>query len=492
MHWRPVAFALAAFAILAPAARADDKAVLSVASTLLPPASSAAFAAAGGSGGATAVQAQYDAARDIQEALARAQPASPACEPLAVTLEHYAGALVIQAEGVDRQRPAQASRAGGAAADALEGYGSARSACLARPGRGTPAAVAPRIEDPGSFEAFFGAVRARAPSTAAAATVTLDGKTVARGGVHAGWLRLRISGAPAHGRLVVTFLSAGGVSVGRAISREVWLLPRSASVSTSRFTDDPHVDAALSQAAAGFSGISAVYTADLRTGAEASWNAEASFPAASTVKLGVLAAALIRLGPRPEETSAFYDLQALAAWSSNLAANRLLTKISGSPKLGAAAAQAELRRLGAKSSTYPGNYIVGTAFVAREPPHLSSRVTTARDLGTALLTLQLAAVGQSRARRISGLSVHEARVALGLLLRSQPAGDNLGLIRGTLGPTLPIVQKQGWLDDVRITAAIVYTTSGPRLVAICAYQSNLALSTAMNLGQRVLASLRIR
>ena len=63
----------------------------------------------------------------------------------------------------------------------------------------------------------------------------------------------------------------------------------------------------------------------------------------------------------------------------------------------------------------------------------------------------------ARVRR-AGSSVHQARVALGLLLASGASGDNLGMIRAAhSGRRMPIAQKQGWLDDARLTAAIVYT-----------------------------------
>ncbi len=347
-------------------------------------------------------------------------------------------------------------------------------------------AAARRIDDPASFEAFFGAVRARAPRAAATATVSFGGRIVARPAIENGWLRTRISAPPARGTLVVTFLSAGGAVVGRATSRAVWLLPQSAAVAVPGMTRDRTVAAALARTAATFRGISSIYTHDIVTGRQAGFNDTARFPAASSVKLAVLTAALKRLGPRPEDRAAFSDLQALTAWSSNLAANRLLAMVGGP-----AIAEAELRRLGARSSTYPGNYIVGTAFT-RAPPAVSSRLTTARDLGAVLVTLQRAALGQPRARASSGLTIHEARVALGLLLSSQAAGDNIGLLRPALGPDVPIAQKQGWLDDVRITAAIVYTQRGPRVVVVCAYALDLSLGTATTFGRRVVAALALQ
>ncbi len=432
------------------------------------------------------MQRQYDAARDLQAALSGAGAASPACVPLATALGDYAAAQVAAAEGFDRLRPAATARAESAAAGALARVRSAQPGCAAHPGRTPPVAAAGRVDDPASFEAFFGAVRARAPRSAVTATVSFGGRIVARDAVVNGWLRTRISARPARGNLVVTFLSSTGAPVGTATSRAVWLLPQSAAVAAASIAGDPKVDAALSRAVSSFNGIAAVSTVDLATGERNGGNDTARFPAASSVKLAVLTASLERFGPRPEEHASFYDLQALTGWSSNLAANRLMAQLGG-----AAVVQAELRRLGARSSTYPGNYLAGTAFT-REPPRISSRLTTARDLSGVLERLHRVALGQPGARASSGLTIHEARVALGLLLSSQATGDNAGMIRAAVGPAVPIAQKQGWLDDVRITAAIVYTARGPRIVVICAYAQNLALPTASAFGRRVVAALGLR
>ena len=486
-----LALALAAVAS-APEARADDRTVARTATTLLPRLESAALAAAAGHGGAVAVQRQYDAARDLQDALRAAGPASPACASLATALAAYARAQVTQAEGFDRLRPAQIVRAGATARDAHRRVGAARAGCVASSRTGTRALRPRRIDDPGSFEAFFGAVRTRAPAGAVSATVSFRGRVVARTAVAHGRVSAWIAGAPRRGDLAVTFLSAAGTVVGGARSRGVWLLPASAAVAVARRADDRAASAAIARLAGSFGGISAVSTVDLATGRAASWNDRARFPAASTVKLGVLAAALARFGPRPEERAAFADLRAITGWSSNLAANRLLVKLGGSSARGAAIAQAQLRRLGARSSTYTGNYLAGTSLAPREPPAVSRRVTTAHDLAAALTTLQAVATGRAQARAASGLSVHAARVALGLLLSSERAGDNLGVLAGALGPALPIAQKQGWLDDARLTAAIVYTPRGPRVVVVCAYAQDLSLARAAAFGRQLVALLRLR
>jgi hypothetical protein len=144
---------------------------------------------------------------------------------------------------------------------------------------------------------------------------------------------------------------------------------------------DERLAGRLARLGAATPGWAGFWIHDLRTGRTAGWNSDARFPAASVVKLGVVAAALDRSGNRPEFSPRWYDLLQIGAWSSNLAANRL------SARIGYPAVADGLRRLGMSSSTYPGPYRAATAYVAdtpRPPPHGHTRVTTARDLGRAL------------------------------------------------------------------------------------------------------------
>jgi Beta-lactamase enzyme family len=201
------------------------------------------------------------------------------------------------------------------------------------------------------------------------------------------------------------------------------------------------------------------------------------------VKLGVLAAALDRYGPRPERSPLAYDMQTIASWSSNLAANRLLKL------LGRSLVEERLRRMGATRSTYPGEYRVGTSrsrAVQREPPLVSSRTTTARDLGRVLTSLHSAATGNARAGAQTRLSRHEARVGIAMLLRSLPRADNIGLFRPALPAGMPAAQKHAWISSARHSAAVLYTARGPVVVVVLTYRESLTLSAAQQLAQRVL------
>ena len=144
--------------------------------------------------------------------------------------------------------------------------------------------------------------------------------------------------------------------------------------------------------------------------------------------------------------------------------------------------------MGATQSTYPGEYRVGTAHRAAptQPPLVSQRTTSARDLGRVLITLHAAAAGNATAQRAAGLTEHEARVGLALLLDSEPVADNIGLFRPWVGTSLPMAQKQGWISSARHNAAIVYGPKGPVVVVLTTYQDGLTLALAQKLGQKVI------
>ena len=239
-------------------------------------------------------------------------------------------------------------------------------------------------------------------------------------------------------------------------------------------------DAALSERlaalGASYRGWSAFWVHDLATGVWAGWNSDASFPAASTVKLGVLAEAL-RRGERPG-SPLWYDLRQLTGWSSNLAANRVTRRIGGERVV-----ESALRRLGARASTYPGPYRAGTSVASdapRPPAHGHWRVTTAHDLGRMLYAFHAAAAGNRHVQRTTGLTRTQATRAIALLVHSTSGGMVQPYTRA------PTAHKEGWLSDTRATAAIVYGRT-PKIVVVLAYRPGITDAEARSLGRRASA-----
>lgn len=244
---------------------------------------------------------------------------------------------------------------------------------------------------------------------------------------------------------------------------------------------DAALERRLAAAAARFSGTAGVFVHDLRSGRTGGLNADVRFPAASTVKLAVLVAALA--GRRHPERSPFaYDAERIGAWSSNLAANRIVTT------LGLRAVADGFRRLGMTSSTYPGLYRAGTS---ARPPGWHTRVTTPRDLARALFRLHAAALGRGWALRATGLTRGQANTGRTILLGAQPLGDNAGLLRRWLHGAR-LAQKSGWISDTRMTAAIVYRSTGPVIVVVAGYRPGVTLNEAQRLGRDVIAAAGLR
>jgi len=237
----------------------------------------------------------------------------------------------------------------------------------------------------------------------------------------------------------------------------------------------------LAVAAAKVDGAVGVWVHDLGSGRYAGRSADTLFAAASTVKLGALVAGL-RASPRPERSSWWYDVRQIGFWSSNLAANRIL---SG---LGYRAVAAGLDRLGMTSSTYPGPFRATTAY---RPPGPHTRVTTARDLGRALYRIHAGAHGDSRALALLGLSRRQAVVALRVLASAQPVADNAGLLRPWLSGAT-VAEKNGWLSDTRTTATIVYVGGRATIVVVELYRPGVTHAEAKRLGRDVLEAAGLR
>jgi hypothetical protein len=349
---------------------------------------------------------------------------------------------------------------------------------------GAEAAPAPVELSPRAGEAFFGVIRAVGPAEATRVELRV------RGG------RRRVA-PPVHGRVVfrlqpgrydlaVRFLVRGQL-IGRTRADRVWALPNAAQKAVPERSRDARLSAGLGALGRSFRGHSAFWVHRLRTGEVAGWNADASFPAASIVKLGLLVASLDRYGAEPADPRVAAEIRDLAVWSSNLASNSLLVRLGGSERGGSELVTRVLWRLGATSSTFTGFYRLGTSVAADAPrplPFLASRRTTAHDVGRILFQLHAATLGRRDALSRTRLSRHEARVALGLLLSSDPAGDNLGLFRPAL-PRVPMAQKQGWTTSLRHSAAIVYGPHGPTILVVLTYRPGLSLAEARELGRRV-------
>lgn len=432
------------------------------------------------------VQLAYDRARGMREALRAAGAVSATCQAYGGWAVRFAEASTAIADGYDRLSPTRVRAARTAAAAARSKMRSTRSAC--RAGSSPVVKPPPTLREPRPGAAFFGQMIARRPTGATSAELVIGGRVV-------GPLQLRSDGtawarlvaAPGRYDLQVRFRRDGRV-IATARSSRVWLLPTSARHSVQPATASSALQSRLRAAAGRFNGISGIWVHDLESGVAGSWNAGAKFPAASTVKLGVMVEAMRRTGVRPEQSPLAVDIASIGGWSSNLAPNRLMNAIGGP-----SGAQAGLARLGAVNSTYPGNYIVATAAppvtTVNQPPLRTGRVTTAADLGRAITTIHRAARGESAALSATGMTVAQARLLLGNLLSAQAEADNIGIVRQGFAAAIPVAQKHGWISNTRNSVAIAFAPRGPVVVVVLTNHSGLTRAQAAALGSDVVRAI---
>ena len=350
---------------------------------------------------------------------------------------------------------------------------------------GAAAGAEPRT--PLAHEVFFGAIVADAPAGADRAELYLGDRRVAERRPSRGRVRFALTHPPGPYDVRVRWERRGRL-VRRDEARAAWLLPRSANRVRRERGTNRALAARLARLGRSHPGWAALWVHDLSSGRTAGWNSDASFPAASIVKLGLLALALDRYGPRPERSSAWPLIRDLATWSSNDASNRLLVLLGGSEAGGARLVQERLHRMGARASTFTGNYVIGTFYDAPRPlPILTFRRTTAHDVGRMLLELHAAALGNRLSLRRTGLTRHEARVGLALLLSSDARGSSRGLLRPWLDPTVPMARKEGWTTKIRHSAAVVYRRRGPVIVVVLTYHPSLREADSLALGRAVMS-----
>jgi len=439
------------------------------------------------------VQARYEIARSVEGSLTGRVPSSR-CKRAFLALARLAHRHVLATEAYDRQLPELQQRLDQQLPTARQTLTRALPACTGL-SWSRPLIRRPGLLEPLDGEAFFGTIRSRVPAGTDRLEAHWNGRLIlqrshdAAAGAIAQIVLSQVRPGP--GVVELRFFSGERLLSAQEV-RQLWLLPASAARAPAAERSDRVLAGRLAAIAAGFNGFSGVWTYDFRSGRTAGWNDRARFPAASTVKLGVLAAALNLAGARPERSRLTHDLRTMSTWSSNLAANRLLRLLGGgSTERGQARVEATLRQMGATRSTYTGEYRVGTsansagAPVDTEPPLVSSRTTTAEDLGLVFSTLHSAATGERAALARARLSRHQARVGLAFLLKSLASGDNRGPLRPSIPPGLPVASKQGWISTARHSATIIYTRKGPLVLVLLTYREALPLVDAEKLGRRV-------
>jgi hypothetical protein len=343
----------------------------------------------------------------------------------------------------------------------------------------------PVIERPASYEVSYGIVQGTAARGSRRVIVRVDGTVVRDVTLRRRSFRLDVPLPPREVRVRVETVDARGRRVGRTVPH-VLGLPAAARPVERPLRLEPRLERDVTRLATRYPGDAAVYVEDLATGSGAAWNARATFPAASTLKLAIALTLLGRVDGPPAPGS---DVDALVRQmlipSNNEAANTALVRLGGSTSGGGALVDSELRRIGLERTAMYGGFILGTAFglpgrdlasrgvpltVVSQPDWGAGKATTALDLARLYRAIWLATGGLGPlARNGSGVSPAEARYLLYVLSR---VGDRAKLARAFGGSAgLVVMHKAGWIDAARHDAGLIAWHGGVVVAVALTYRT---------------------
>lgn len=342
----------------------------------------------------------------------------------------------------------------------------------------------PAIDRPAPYQASYGVVEGRAASGARRVVVRVDGRIVAGLRLRGRSFLVDVDLPPREVRVRVETIDSRGRRAGRTVPH-VLGLPRAARPRLRVPRLDPRLQEDVRRMAARFSGTAGVYLENLTSGAAAAWNARATFPAASTLKLAIAVTTLSRADGPPAPGSGIDRLvRSMLVASDNESANRLLVMLGGSTSGGGRIVNDAMRSIGLERTEMYGGYIIGTSTepirepagrgvplnVVSQPSWGVGKATTALDLAQLHRAVWLASAGLGplgRAR--AGVDSGEARYLLYLLAQVQRR-SKLG--RATHGrPGVLVLHKPGWVDAARHDAGLVVWRGGIAVAAVMTYRS---------------------
>lgn len=355
----------------------------------------------------------------------------------------------------------------------------------------------PAIVQPAPYEVSYGVVKGVAAPGAVTVVVKSGGKVLGRAELDGRRFALHVDLPVGATSLRVETIDRRGRRAGRTV-RNVLGLPLSARPRIAPERVDPVLGRTLRKLARGFRGTAGLYAQDLVTGAGATWNADASLPAASTLKLAIAVTALARVGATPVHGSSLDGLlRRMLVRSDNGAANAVERYYAGSTSAGSALVNELMRSIGLVDTEMYGGYVLGTmtasgaelpSRVEEQPSWGSGKRTTAHDLARLLRAVWLASGNTGPLRRHQpGFTAADARYLLYVLAHVRDTGKldrEVGRLPGVI-----VAHKAGWLGTARHDAGLVFWRGGVLVAAVLTYRSWGAGSSSDVLAGRVASAL---
>ncbi len=363
----------------------------------------------------------------------------------------------------------------------------------------------PAIEQPAPYQVSYGVITGTAARGSKRLIVRVGSRTLADRPLRQRRFHVRVSLPAADTAVrVVTVDRAGRRS--RATVPHVFGVPPTAAPGIRTGREDKRLARELDRLARGFGPTSGIYVQNLVTGAGAAWNARATFPAASTLKLAIAVTALARAEGPPPGVGSTLDrlLRTMLIRSDDAAANETERYFGGSELGGSALVNSMMRSIGLVDSEMYGGYLDR---VRRLPPlgHLPLRYrsrskasrawgrgkkTTAYDLARLLRAVWLASGGRGPLRAAQpGFTPADARYLLYLLAHVEDAGKIDRRIGGL--PGVRVLHKAGWINDARHDNGIVLWSGGAVLVTVMTHRfAGAGSSSDVLAGEVAAAALR--
>ncbi len=360
----------------------------------------------------------------------------------------------------------------------------------------------PAIEQPASSQVSFGVVSGTAAAGTKRVIVRVGSRVLADRPLRARHFQLRIALPTGESTVQVVTVSAAGHRSTATVPHVIGAaaaLPRPHAP-----RNDPLLAREVHKLTRSFGGTSAVYVENLSTGAGASWNARATFPAASSLKLAIAVTALARTEGTPSSGSTLDRLlRQMLTYSDNAAANATERYFGGSTSGGSALVNSLLRSIGLVDTEMYGGYtldsvgasqrsLAGTIplRVASQPSWGYGKKTSAYDLAALLRAVWVAGGGKGPLRAAQpGFTATDARYLLYLLAHVRDPGK-LDREVGRM-PGVRVLHKAGWINDARHDNGIVFWRGGAYVVAVMTYRgAGVGVSSDVLAGRVASAALR--
>ena len=356
-----------------------------------------------------------------------------------------------------------------------------------------PPLAPPAVEQPAARQVSYGLVTGRAARGTVRVLVHANGRRLAARTVAGRRFTLRVTLPRGDVTVRVTTVGRAGSRSSTSV-RNVFALPPGSRPRVVRSRLDRMLATKLTRMTRGYRGTAGYFVQSLTGGAGAAWNADARFPAASTLKLAIAATVLARHSGIPPPGS-YVDglLRELIIPSDDAVANSLLVWIAGSTSSGAYRVNDLMRSIGLSDSLMYGGYQVTRVLsgpiprrVDEAPSFGVGKYTTASDMTALWRALWLASAGAGPLRAAQpGLTPADARYLLWLTahVRDQPKLDSL--VRRDRHAD--VLHKAGWISTARHDTGLVFWKGGVFVAGVMTYRSSGVARSSDRLAGRVAA-----